>query len=330
MFPFREVREMKILLVFLGPDTQETAQYFLCGKMSRSKRGPRKPQNRKGKQKSASFLKQNAMYFIASALVLAALAYLIAAKVVHFGDAPDSPEEDASIEYVVSFPSDKSVNEKIDLETLFSAFGKRLVTEKDKEYFRNTYVIIQARKKGDLVANVCIIPTYYKSSKPEEQAVRVPVFEAYYIYVSPKFRGRRESIRHLFRSAKYLQSVYNLQDTQTFLVLHVSPKDEDMEVAYALYRTSGFARGAYVSFGPSEYRENVSGLLEMKSIEEAVKDYDQISEKGKKYLAMICTLRDFYDTYRIQPYTKREYKQQLRAAAKMREVLEMHHTYATV
>ncbi|KAI5185267.1 hypothetical protein NEHOM01_0725 [Nematocida homosporus] len=166
---------------------------------------------------------------------------------------------DSPLDYVISFPSEKTWKHKLYLREPVAEFVKRDLSEEELEHhFRRHYVIVQALKKNELVASVFLLPKYYQTSDTANPE-RYPVFEIYNVYVSPKHRGKRLSTKHLYTTFKYLQTVYNV-DNSTLVGLHISPIDTHMPVAYALYRSSGFTNAAFSPYGPPSFQRRYEDI----------------------------------------------------------------------
>ncbi|KAI5192670.1 hypothetical protein NECID01_2041 [Nematocida sp. AWRm77] len=237
------------------------------------------------------------------------------------------------IEYIASFPTQNIWNDKIDVCTPMKAFGVDYISEENEALrYRKNYVIFQGFHKNTLVSSVFISALYYRSNDPQSLE-RHPVFEVYNLYVNPKYRGRRQSVMHLYKTLQYLQTVYNVTE-DTLIGLHISPKDKFMEVAYALYRTIGFVRGSWCVYGPNDYRDEYDKLLDIPYMDDVIEELIltkkfPLSSEGEeqKYFCMFTSLKYFFKEAEDPFFTKNHYAQYIWQGKKIRKLLESRYQY---
>lgn len=237
------------------------------------------------------------------------------------------------IEYQTSFPTQRIWKDDIDIPAVMKCFDVPAMTKEEEiAEYRSRYVIVQGLHQKTVVSSVFILPLYYQHSDPILPQ-RYPAFEVYNVYVNPRYRGRRQSIRHLYTALKYLQQVYEVDDN-TLIGLHISPKDASMEVAYALYRTAGFIRGSLAAYGPCDYRRSYDELLNLPYVDDVVsaclEDPATIGDQGEqpqKYICLFTSLRYFFDEVENPFFTKEHYQQYLWQGRLIRRMLEAKFVY---
>lgn len=239
------------------------------------------------------------------------------------------------LEYVIGLPSDKS-NLSLILKEPIMEFKKDF-TEEDIKFARTRYAIVQSKYKDELVANVFIAPVHYQDSRRSPSGLSM-CFEVYNMYVAPKYRGRSLSISHLYRSLKLLKEIYKVDPKQrSYIILHISPKDRNMDKAYALYRTNGFVHGLFTQHGSYSLRNRSEEFLRPRSIDTVVKEYLQERSKapqrmdaledGDKFLCMFTRLEDFFKTVEMSPYTKKDYEHHKKNIEHIRKPLLEQYNY---
>ncbi|KAI5190281.1 hypothetical protein NEMIN01_0980 [Nematocida minor] len=237
------------------------------------------------------------------------------------------------LEYVIALPSDRS-EIPLDLKDPILAF-KQTFSKEEIERVRRRYVIIQSKYKNKLVANVFIIPQYYRNSSNTRDGFFL-CFEIYNVYVAPKYRGQKLSVPHLYRSFKLLKEIYRVKRKQkSYLLLHISPKDKDMSKAYALYRTNGFMHGLFTQYGSYSLRKRSEVFSDPQSIDSVVRNYPYYNSEykgepltgGDKFISMFTEMDTFFTTVEMNAYTKRDYEFHKNSAEKLRKPLLKQHKY---
>ncbi|EIJ94901.1 uncharacterized protein NEPG_00426 [Nematocida parisii ERTm1] len=232
-----------------------------------------------------------------------------------------------NLEYVISIPSDAK-NRKVNLNEPLSAFNIPL-NARAIEYVEKKYVIVQSMHRGRLVASVFVFPYHYRNSEDSPSGL-VLGFEIYNMYVSPRYRGKGVSINHLYRTFMLLKKIYQADNgIPSYIVLHVSPIDKDMEKAYALYRTNGFVHGLFTENGPYSLRKRSEVFLERKSLESVIENSPYYSSEytgersasGDKFLTMYTDINTFLRSAKINAYSKNEYNRHKERAARLKESL---------
>ncbi|KAH9385450.1 uncharacterized protein NEMAJ01_0346 [Nematocida major] len=283
----------------------------------------RKTADRK-KQKAKGIAKKRWCIFLAG-LALLGLCALWWAR--------ESPIDFNKLEYIVSLPSDTRQH-PLQLEAPIREF-RGTCTEKDKHIARKRYVIVQSRYKKTLVCSAFVVPYHYRGSDEAPESLFL-VFEVYSVYVNPKYRGKRLSISHLYRTFKMLRKVYGVKKGEKcYLALHISPMDRDMDKAYALYRTNGFVNGMFTEDGPYSLRKKSELLMGAGSIDTALANYPYYNqeytgkkmESGPRFLTMIAGLDVFFKTVEMNAYTKSDYNYHRRKAEKLRKPLLQQYVY---
>lgn len=237
------------------------------------------------------------------------------------------------LEYIVSLPSD---TRKLPLQLAdpVKEFNQSY-SEKHIEAVRKRNVIVQSFYKGKLVANVFIVPYRYTDSASSENNL-VLVFEIYNVYVAPKYRGKRLSIPHLYRTCKMLKEVYRVTDTRKcFLSLHISPMDKDMDKAYALYRTNGFLYGLFTDEGSYSIRNKAEVFINPKSVDSVVTNHPYYNKEytgekqitGPKYLTMFTNIETFFKTVEMKAYTKSDYNYHKKKVQNLKKPLLQQYKY---
>ncbi|KAI5180913.1 hypothetical protein NEOKW01_1154 [Nematocida sp. AWRm80] len=236
------------------------------------------------------------------------------------------------LECIVSFPN--KTNPEVSLKEPLMAFGTNNIDKETEKVYLNTYVIVQRFYGKQLVSSVFIAPLNYKSIV-KNSPNRLPVLEVFNLYVNPRFRGKRASIYHLYKTIKLLCQVYEIDPEAGYIGLHISPSDKHMEKAYSLYRTSGFTKGIFTPMGMSYFHNGYELIYSLPSLESSInglikkKDTPEVKAEDPqmKYLTMFTPINEFLKAVELSPYTKKEYLKHYDKAMELRSVLESLYTY---
>ncbi|KAI5170619.1 hypothetical protein NEFER03_0078 [Nematocida sp. LUAm3] len=237
------------------------------------------------------------------------------------------------LEYIVSFPSQSEWSDRIDVRPAIAAFGRYNVSDEEiLNRYRRVYVIVQAWKGKDLVSNVFVIATYYRSSDSLDEE-RYPVFEIYNVYVNSKYSGNMQCIKHMYTALKYLQKVYGV-GADMYIGLHMSPRDKAMGKVFAIYRTNGFVRGDFSFFGPNSYHRNYEKIKELPEIDRVVEVYLKTKGNifGKEnstpiYLTTFTTLQEFYSAVEKPVYDREKYEEYKKKGVALQDMLLERYQY---
>lgn len=145
--------------------------------------------------------------------------------------------------------------------------------------------IFQYKIGEELVASVFLYRTRFYGMMGGNVVSRNVVF-VYTMYVSKRYRGKGYSKRILRDASDSLNSHYGMNG-DFLLVLHLNPRDKDMELAFSVYYNLNFRNGGLAMIGPGEKQYFLEELLDYRNPCDVIDEYDEERDRGM-YMVMFC------------------------------------------
>lgn len=118
------------------------------------------------------------------------------------------------------------------------------------------------------------------------------VVSIYSMYVSKEYRGRGYSRELLADALRAIDEHYGM-DGDFLLMLHVDPKDRDMELAFSMYYNLNFRRGEFSTGGPGSKRYALEDVLGYRDPCDLITNYNKDRDGRQRYMILTCEYSEF-------------------------------------
>lgn len=181
----------------------------------------------------------------------------------------------------------------------------------------NEMNIFQYKIGRELVASVFLAnDMFHGLEKDTGDILNSRVVGIYSLYVAKEYRRHGYSKRLLADALSALDTHYGMKG-DFLLVLHMDPKDADMELAFSLYYNLNFRNGGFSMRDPFSKRYTLEEILDYGNAFDAINDYKALSDR-ERYMILCCR----YSSFGMCGSKRVSYEEALRYGTRLRGILE--------
>lgn len=163
----------------------------------------------------------------------------------------------------------------------------------------NAWNIFQYKNHDELIASV-YLENHTFCGQAANRIFERKVVILYSIYVSERYRKLGYSKKLLKNSLEALDKHYKMNG-DFLVVLHVDPKDKNMELAFSIYYNMNFRHGGFSDQDPYLKKYFLDELLQYEDPRDAISKSDKLRGSGR-YMILFCEYHELDKCDKKYPY----------------------------